>query len=167
MHKYISFLVLILLASCSLPKKPKEFEKLSDQEYQKLDESEEESEKAGMLFRSHSGKHMLHEVSITDTIVSIARQYKVDVKELAALNNLKKPYNLTPGELVKIPLAKASEQLINEQKFIDQISSNDVKLLKKKEKPETSTGEANQEADVIEEKSSAKIVKIGPKITKK
>ncbi len=47
-------------------------------------------------------KDLIHEVKVSDTLYSVARQYGVTIKDLMEWNN-KKDFSLSPGERLKIP----------------------------------------------------------------
>lgn len=48
-------------------------------------------------------KHSLYEVTASDSLASIARKYGTTSDTLIAMNNLRKPYILKPGMLIKVP----------------------------------------------------------------
>ncbi len=87
-------------------------------------------------------------VSAGDTLYSISRKYSVPVNDLAVLNNLKAPFNLSVGQKLKVPdLAKA-----NVKKVV--AKSDDKKLVAKTEKV---TVAANQENKKISSDPSKKL----------
>lgn len=44
-----------------------------------------------------------HVVAINETLYSIGLQYGLDYKEIAALNGIPSPYNISPGQILRIP----------------------------------------------------------------
>jgi lipoprotein NlpD len=48
----------------------------------------------------------LYEVKTTDTLISVARKNNTTPRTLVQLNNLQKPYTITPGQLLKVPTLK-------------------------------------------------------------
>lgn len=69
---------------------------------QTLSSDEPPKEEVQSLEEYESRGH-LYEVLRTDTIVSIARKKKVTPEQIIDLNNIRKPYVLKPGQLLKIP----------------------------------------------------------------
>lgn len=57
----------------------------------------QESEQASVVNAWSSSVPATHRVSSGETLYSIAWEYDMDVKTLAAMNHLKKPYHLYPG----------------------------------------------------------------------
>lgn len=53
-------------------------------------------------------RYKIHEVLFTDTVASLATRYNVSPHDIITLNNLTKPYDLEPGEVVKIPIYENS-----------------------------------------------------------
>ena len=53
-----------------------------------------------------SYKTILYEVLPNDTITSIARKYSISAQQIITLNNLKKPYFLKSGQILKIPVTE-------------------------------------------------------------
>lgn len=49
-------------------------------------------------------KTRLYEIKTTDTLISVARKYNTTPQVLISLNNLKKPYALTAGLLIRVPI---------------------------------------------------------------
>ncbi len=58
-----------------------------------------------------SYKTILYEVLPSDTLPSVARKYLASPQQIIELNNLKKPYYLKPGQLLKIPIPDVQEEI--------------------------------------------------------
>ena len=52
----------------------------------------------------YSTQSHLYQALSTDTISSISRKYGVSPQEIIDMNNLKRPYILKPGQLLRIPI---------------------------------------------------------------
>lgn len=53
------------------------------------------------VIRADSTK--LYQVLSTDSVASIARKHGTTPAEIISLNNLKKPYYIKPGDLIRVP----------------------------------------------------------------
>ena len=73
-----------------------------------------------------------HIVKKGESLASIAKKYKVSVKKLIKINNLKKPYIIRPGQKLKIPEKKNISKISNKAKTIQ-----NCKVVHKVKKGET------------------------------
>jgi spore germination protein YaaH len=52
----------------------------------------------------------LYEVTGSDSLTSIARKYGATSNDIISMNNLKRPYTLKPGMLIKVPTIRTEEE---------------------------------------------------------
>jgi len=90
----IFFLTLFLITSCT------NIEYFSDT----ADEVYEENLVEGKVIDYNT--QSLYEVTSSDSLASIARRYGTTANTLILINNLRRPYNLKPGMLIKVPTIK-------------------------------------------------------------
>ncbi len=77
-------------------------------------------------------------VGAGDTLYSISRKYSVPVNDLAVMNNLKSPFNLSVGQKLKVPdLAKANVKTVAVNKVVTPVE-------KQSEKQDTKTVKVEQ-----------------------
>lgn len=62
-----------------------------------------EESSAGASSTEASSSEGNYTVQIGDTLYGLGQKFDVDWKEIAEINNLAEPYNLTPGEKINIP----------------------------------------------------------------
>ena len=83
-----------------------------------------------LIFSFAFGK--IHIVKKGETLASIAKKYKVSLKEIIKANKLKKPYIIRPGQKLKIPVKKNTSKISNKTKTIQ-----NCKIVHKVKKGET------------------------------
>lgn len=93
-RKLTIFLTLISLSSCSIHK-PVDYSEPSNDSETITSKTLEQNN------RIHS---RLYEVKTTDTLISVARKHATTPQALIELNQLKKPYTIRAGQLIKIPM---------------------------------------------------------------
>lgn len=103
-------------------------------------------------------------VASGDTLYSLSRKYSVPVNDLAVMNNLKAPFNLTVGQKLRVPnLDKISENAVVE------VTKKSQKTSVKEEKKEVKK-EREEKVAVVKETEKKKVVsekKISSDSTKK
>lgn len=60
-----------------------------------------------------------HKVKKGETIISIAKQYKVKWKKIAHLNKLKSPYTISTGDVILLPFPKTQKHKIKHRRSVD------------------------------------------------
>lgn len=69
------------------------------------------------------GKTQYHIVQAGETLYAVAWRYEKDYRDLAALNNLRPPYAIRPGELIKLTGSPAKKAKMNKAKFNRKITT--------------------------------------------
>ncbi|NRA73162.1 MAG: LysM peptidoglycan-binding domain-containing protein [Rickettsiales bacterium] len=72
-------------------------------------------------------KQSLYEVTSSDSLASIARRYGTTADTIILMNNLKRPYSLKPGMLIKIPTIKTIDDFDKTDK--EESESVDQKII--------------------------------------
>ena len=58
---------------------------------------------------NYNENYKLYESLTSDTIISVAKKHNMSPEDLINYNNLKRPYILRPGQMIKIPLTDSEE----------------------------------------------------------
>lgn len=84
-------------------------------------------------YESYPEKTSVYEVLITDNISSIARKHHVSPEIIISINGLQRPYRLTPGQIIKVPIVDKTEtNLIDEVEQLDNSVGKEIYLVPKK-----------------------------------